>query len=44
MGILVTLIVFMITRKDRYAEFLAVASLVCGDVFQLACRSWLNER
>lgn len=35
MGILVTLIVFMITRKDRYAEFLAVASLVVGTFFNL---------
>ena len=34
-GILVTLIVFVITLKDGYAEFLAVASFLVGTSFNL---------
>ncbi|HET8922788.1 MAG TPA: hypothetical protein VFN26_07290, partial [Candidatus Acidoferrum sp.] len=43
-GILVTMIVFVITLKDRYAEFLAVASFLVGTLFNLLIVSTFNER
>lgn len=43
-GILVTMIVFVITLKDRYAEFLAVASFLVGTLFNLPVFSPSNER
>ncbi|HET8924694.1 MAG TPA: hypothetical protein VFN26_17055, partial [Candidatus Acidoferrum sp.] len=43
-GILVTMIVFVITLKDRYAEFLAVASFLAGTLFNVPIVSPSNER
>ena len=43
-GILVTMIVFVITLKDRYAEFLAVASFLVGTLFNVPIVSPFNER
>lgn len=43
-GILVTLIVFVITLEDRYAEFLAVASFLLGTFLNLPYRPSSNER
>ena len=43
-GILVTMIVFVITLKDRYAEFLAVTSFVIGTLFNVAIISPFNKR